>query len=244
MLQHPRPKEEIAKLLGENGLEFASHYQGLTLAVVIIAFSFTFLGGLYVALVSGDIVAKEVEEGTMRLVLARPVSRVRLLGVKYAACLVYTLSLVAFLGVTALTLASLYRGGLGRLFIVIPDEQLFAFYGTGEGLYRYARGVLCLAYATCVIASLGFMFSCFRMKPAAATILTLSVLFVDLVLGQLPYFKSLRHWFISYHAGFWVRTFLAYPPWPMIARSALILFALSATFVSVGIVGFQQRDLK
>ena len=77
MLQHPRPKEEIANLLGDNGLAFADYYQGLTLSIVIIAFSFTFLGGLYVALVSGDIVAKEVEDGTMRLVLARPVSRLR-----------------------------------------------------------------------------------------------------------------------------------------------------------------------
>ena len=244
MLQHPRPKEEIAKLLGENGLEFASHYQGLTLSIVIIAFSFTFLGGLYVALVSGDIVAKEVEEGTMRLVLARPVSRLRLLMLKLAACLVYTLSLVVFLGLSALLLASIYRGGLGKLFIVIPDEQLFAFYDTGEGLFRYARGVLCLAYATCVIAALGFMFSCFRMKPAAATILTLSVLFVDLVLTQLPYFRTLRGWFISHHAGFWVRTFLEYPPWPSIARSVAYLFALSVTFVVIGAVGFQRRDLK
>ena len=244
MLQHPRPKAEIARLLGENGLGFAEHYMGLTLAIVIIAFSFTFLGGLYVALVSGDIVAKEVEEGTMRLLLARPISRSRLLMLKLAACLVYTVSLVFFLGVSALALASAYRGGLGELFIVIPDEQLFAFYGTGEGLFRYARGVACLAVGTCVVAALGFMFSCFRVKPAAATILTLSVLFVDLVLTQLPYFKSLRGWFISYHAGFWVRTFLEYPPWPAIARSVAYLFALSASFVAIGVVGFQQRDLK
>ena len=45
---------------------------------------------------------------------------------KYAACLVYTFSLVAFLGLTALALASVYRGGLGKLFIVIPDEHLLA----------------------------------------------------------------------------------------------------------------------
>ena len=244
MLQHPRPKEEIANLLGDNGLAFADYYQGLTLSIVIIAFSFTFLGGLYVALVSGDIVAKEVEDGTMRLVLARPVSRLRMLMLKYAACLVYTFSLVAFLGLTALALASVYRGGLGKLFIVIPDEHLFGFYDTAEGLYRYARGVLLLAFATGVIASLGFMFSCFKMKPAAATILTLSVLFVDLVLSQLPYFKSLRHCFISYHAGFWVRTFWEYPPWPAIARSVMILVGLSVSFVVIGVVGFQQRDLK
>ena len=244
MLQHPRAKAEVGKLLDANGLEFAAHYQGLTLAIVVIAFSFTFLGGLYVALVAGDIVAKEYEEGTLRLVLARPVSRTRLLLTKYAACVIYSVSLVLFLGVTALLFAGIYRGGLGRLFIFIPEEDLFAFYDTGEGLFRYARGVTCLAAATVTITSLAFMFSCFKMKPAAATILTLSLLFIDVVLMNLPYFRSLRHFFGSYHMGFWVRTFHAYPPWPAIAESVLILVGLSATFVTVGIAHFARRDLK
>lgn len=244
LLQHPKARDSVATLLEQNGLGFDDHYRGLTLGIVVIAFSFTFLGGLYVALVAGDIVAKEVEDGTMRMVLARPIGRVRLLLIKFAACVGYTLVLVWFLGVTAVTFASLYRGGLGQLFIFFPDEELFAFYDTGEGLWRYARSIACLSYATLTIAALGFMFSCFRMKPAAATILTLSVLFVDVVLMNLPYFAELRHWFMSYHIGFWVRTYHAVPPWPAIAESVAWLTGLIATFVVVGVTHFAGRDLK
>lgn len=244
LLQHPRAKEEVGALLERNGLGFDEHYMGLTLAIVIIAFSFTFLGGLYVALVAGDIVAKEVEEGTMRMILARPVGRVRLLLLKLAACLFYTVLLVLFLGASALALATLYRGGLGKLFVFIDQESLFAFYGTAEGMWRYTRSVLCLAYGTLTIASLAFMFSCFRMKPAAATILTLSVFFIDVVLTNLPYFKSLRGYFMSYHIGFWVRTYHDYPPWPAIGRSILILAGLMTTFAVIGITHFRVRDLK
>ena len=212
---------------------------------MVIAFSFyVSLGGLYVALVAGDIVAKEYEEGTLRLVLARPVSRLRLLLVKFAACVIYSVSLVLFLGVTALVFAGVYRGGLGQLFIFIPEEKLFAFYDTGEGLWRYARGVCCLAGATVTITALAFMFSCFKMKPAAATILTLSLLFIDVVLMNLPYFRSLRSWFASYHMGFWVRTFHTYPPWPAIVESVLVLIGLSITFVVIGVTHFARRDLK
>ncbi|MEM6458526.1 MAG: ABC transporter permease subunit [Planctomycetota bacterium] len=244
LLQHPKAKDAVGEVLAVNGLAFDDHYMGLTLGIVVIAFSFTFLGGLYVALISGDIVAKEVEDGTMRMALSRPIGRARLLLVKYAACVLYTFTLVAFLGVTALLCASLYRGGLGRLFIFFPDEDLFAFYGTGEGLWRYARSVACLAYATVLIASLGFMFSCFRVKPAAATILTLSVFFVDVVLMNLPYFAALRPWFMSYHVGFWVRTYHDVPPWPGIAQSVALILGLSATFVTVGVTHFAGRDLK
>ncbi|MEM1108640.1 MAG: ABC transporter permease subunit [Planctomycetota bacterium] len=244
LLQHPRAREQVARLLEQNGLGFDDHYMGLTLGIVVIAFSFTFLGGLYVALVAGDIVAKEVEDGTMRMVLSRPIGRVRLLAVKFAACILYTLLLVWFLGVTALVFASLYRGGPGKLFIFFPDEELFAFYDTVEGLWRYGRSIVCLSFATLAIAALGFMFSCFKMKPAAATILTLSVFFVDVVLMNLPYFSELRHLFMSYHIGFWVRTYHVYPPWPEIAQSVAWLTGLMSTFVVVGVTHFAGRDLK
>ncbi|MEM9418334.1 MAG: ABC transporter permease subunit [Planctomycetota bacterium] len=244
LLQHPRAKDSVAVLLEQNGLGFEEHYMGLTLAIVVIAFSFTFLGGLYVALIAGDIVAKEVEDGTMRMILSRPISRVRLLLIKFSACVLYTLVLVWFLGITALCCASLYRGGLGKLFIFFPDEELFAFYATGEGLWRYTRSVLCLSFATLTIAALGFMFSCFKMKPAAATILTLSVFFVDVVLMNLPYFAELRHLFMSYHIGFWVRTYHAYPPWSEIVQSAAWLVGLMSTFVVIGLTHFAGRDLK
>ncbi|MEM6551526.1 MAG: ABC transporter permease subunit [Planctomycetota bacterium] len=244
LLQHPKAKGQINSLLTQNGLDFSLHYQGLTLAIVIIAFSFTFLGGLYVALVAGDIVAKEVEEGTMRMVLARPVSRTRLLLIKLAACAIYTLALVTFLGTSALLLAAAYRGGFGHLFIFIPDEDLFAFYATGEGLLRYAGSVLALAFGTLTITCMAFMFSCFKMKPAAATILTLSVFFIDAILTNLPYFRDLRHVFMSYHIGGWVRLYHDHPPWASLARSFLILLTLQTTFTLVGITHFRLRDLK
>ena len=244
LLQHPRARRSVAQILEQNGLGFDDHYMGLTLGIVVIAFSFSFLGGLYVALVAGDIVAKEVEDGTMRMILSRPVGRVRMLLIKFAACVLYTLTLVWFLGVTALVFASLYRGGPGKLFIFFPDEELFAFYDTAEGLWRYVRSIGCLSFATLTIAAMGFMFSCFKMKPAAATILTLSVLFVDVVLMNLPYFAELRHWFMSYHIGFWVRTYHAYPPWAEITQSVAWLVGLMSTFVIVGVTHFAGRDLK
>jgi len=242
-LQLPKPKQEISQLLTRNGLMFDEYYQGLTLAIVIIAFTFTLLGALYVALVGGDIVAKEVEDGTMRMVLCRPISRLRLLTIKMAACVVYTILLVLFLGVTALLISTIYRGGLGKLFIYISEENLFAFYDTAPGLWRYARSVMCLAYSTIVIASLAFMFSCFNVKPAAATILTLSFFMGDLVLQNLPYFQSIRHYFVTYHFGFWVRTYHDPVPWHAIGISVVYLTALTQTFWLIGVARFCTRDL-
>jgi hypothetical protein len=50
---------------------------------------------------AGDIVAKEGEDGHMRLLLARPVSRFRVLLLKYLTCTGYAVFLIQFLAWTA-----------------------------------------------------------------------------------------------------------------------------------------------
>ena len=60
---------------------------------------------LYAALVGGDMVAKEAEDGTLRMILSRPISRFRLLFVKWLAGVIFAALLVVVLGGTALGLA-------------------------------------------------------------------------------------------------------------------------------------------
>jgi len=242
--QLPKAQREAAKPLEKLGYTFSEYYQGLTLAVLIIVFTFVLMGVIYVTLVAGDIVAKEVEDGTMRLVLSRPISRLRLLMVKWLACCIYTILLVLFLGVTALLMATAYRGGLGNLFVYVREENIFAVYDTWDGLWRYTRAVCFLAVVTVTFSSLAFLFSCFRMKPAAATILELSVFFVDFLLRNFPYFKDYEWYFMSYHTASWARTFRDPTPWTELAQSLLILLALNLTFFIIAALHFGQRDLK
>ncbi len=244
LLQLPKAQRAMTGMLEKNGYVAEQYMGGLTLAVAIIVFTFVLLGGLYIALVGGDIVAKEVEDGTMRLVLCRPVGRVRLLTVKWLACLIYTLLLVVFLGVTALLAATLYRGHLGKLFIMAPEEGIFSVFDTAEALWRYARAIGFLGLCALSIAGLAFMFSCFRLKPAAATILTLSVLFLDLVVRNIPYFQDYRHWFISYHNACWVRTLAEPVRWPSVVQSLIFLATFNVSCFVIGLLRFCTRDLK
>lgn len=247
LLHLPKAQRGISRQISKASWFIAdveAYIGGLTLAVIIIVISFALLAGLYIALVSGDIVAKEAEDGTLRMILCRPVSRLRLLVLKWLAGLIYTAVLVVFMGVSALTIATAYRGGLGKLFVVVPQEEVRAMYDTAEGLLRYGVALGCLAYVALVISSVAFMFSCFRMKPAAATILTLSVFFVDLVLRQMPYLEPYREFFITHHTASWARTFMPAPDWPAIAGSWLYLLGIHAVCFTVGALGFIRRDLK
>ncbi len=57
------------------------------------------------------------------------------------------------------------------------------------------------------------------MKPAAATVLTLALLFADTVLKNIPYFESLKDWFLTEKMSVWVRVFEYRIPWEMMVEA-------------------------
>ena len=243
LLQTKAAQRGFRNLIEGNGALFEDYFGGLTLAFYVILFTVLLLGALFIALVCGDIVSKEVEDGTMRMTLCRPVSRGRVLGVKFLASLLYCFVLVAFITCTALLTGYAWRG-LGSLCAVIPEDRLVAMYPPGEGTARYFATVPFFALSLCTIVSLAFMFSCFNMKPAAATVVTLTVFLVDRILYFWPQFASYKPWFMTTHMVTWVNVFRSPIPWAKMAEDYLYLFGLNATFFLVGCTIFLRRDLK
>ena len=238
-----RARRGFRAFLESNGAMFEEYFGGLTLAFNMMAITVALLGAIFVALVAGDIVSKEVEDGTMRMTLCRPVSRLRVLGLKLLASLVYCFVLIVFIGITAL-LTGLAWQGLGSLCALIPEEKLLAFYPPGEGLLRYFVAMPCFALSFCTIVSLAFMFSCCNMKPASATIVSLAILFVDRILDFWPQFASFKPWFMTSHMVTWLNVFRSPLPWMKMLEDYLYLFGLNVTFILIGCAIFLRRDLK
>jgi len=243
LLNLPKPKAGFRKLIEQNGYGFDQYFSGATLGLLMLMWTTFLLGALYLALVAGDVVAKEVEDGTLRMIFCRPISRLRVGCLKYTACVIYTFALTFFIGVTALVAGLLYCGW-GGLFVFAPLEQLLALHEAWPGLWRYLGALPLLGFGLVSISSLGFLFSCCDMKPAAATILTLSIFFFDSIFRSIPYFESLRGWFMTSHMTLWLRVFEYHIPWWRIAEDVTWLGALNATFALVGLAILQQRDFK
>ena len=92
--------------------------------------------------------------------------------------------------------------------------------------------------------SLGFSLSCFNMKPAAATITTLSYITIDFIFKGIPYFASVKRWFITTHMETWSNIYRPEIPWPQMAEDYAYLLAVDLTLVVIAMVNFQQRDFK
>ena len=243
LFQLPKVQRAWRGLIEQAGYEFEGYFSGITLAFQILFWTVFLLGGLYIALVGGDIVSKEVEDGTMRMTLCRPVSRLRVLMVKYVACLIYTFALTFFIGLSALGIG-LLRQGVGGFFAFQPLQKLFVLYDFSPGLGRYLASLPLLGFSLVSVASLAFMLSCFNMKPAAATIGTLTYFMTDSIFRNIPYFESLKPWFITSHVETWYNVYRSPVPWLQITEDLTYLVGVDATFLLVGIVAFSVRDFK
>ena len=236
-------QRDFARNTGGMEVIFGDYFRGLTMAFMVMGLTVFLLGSVFLALVGGDVVSKEVEDGTMRMTLCRPVSRFRVLLVKYLACAVYTLALVVFIGGTALLTGMAWRG-IGGLFAYVPEERLLVIFPQAEGLVRYCAALLFFTASLLTITTLSFMFSCFNAKPAAATVITLTLFLADRILSFMPQFESYRHWFMTTHMATWANIFRDPIPWDRIAGDYLYLFGLNATFLIIGLAVFNRRDFK
>jgi len=240
----PASQRSMRELIERNGLGFNEYYSSLTVTYWIMGFSMFLLGSIYFALVAGDIVAKESEDGNLRLVLARPVSRLRILLLKYAAVSIYTVSFVIFVGITGYAMAVMALGWDGGLFIWNFKMKVFSAFPRDEGFARIAMSSIGIGLSMITLSSIAFMFSCFKMKPAAATIVALSILFVDMVLQEFPFFKPYEQYFVTWRMSNWVYLLENNISWAKLAGSYAFLFGVNATLFLIGYTVFRLRDFK
>jgi ABC-2 type transport system permease protein len=187
-------------------------------------------------------VAKEVEDGTLRMILSRPISRFRLLFVKWVAGVIFAAVLVLVLGGTALGCARIWFPWKG-MFVFLPGA-VFNVLSAEHGFKLYLFSHLFMTLNASVVLGIAFMFSCFNMKPAAATILALSLLFVNLVMEGIPFFERYHEYLLTYHFRSWHNVYAQPIPWAQMGQSLCVLLAVNLTTFLIGASAFQARDIK
>jgi ABC-2 type transport system permease protein len=241
LFKYGHVQDGLRRMLG-GAYRMEDYISALTAAMFMLMPQIALLMPLYATLVGGDIVAKESEDGTLRMILSRPVSRLRLLLVKWCAGIVFAMVLVLVLGATALIAASILFPW--KDMIVMSPHRAFHIMTASMGFKRYLFSHLFLAMNASAIVSVAFMFSCFNMKPAAATILALSYLLVSMVMENLEFFSAYDNWFITHHFSCWRLVFEDPIPWAQIVHSEIFLVGLSVACFIIGYLVFRARDIK
>lgn len=185
----------IAAPAGNEGPPFLSQITGNGVFVALTALTVVlpFFLPLAVAVVAGDAVAGEASLGTLRYLLAVPVSRARLLLVKYAGVLAYCLAatvLVATVGV----LIGLALFPVGRVTLLSGTEISFA-----SGLGRLLLVALYLAAAMAAVGAIGLFVSTLTESPVAAMATTAVLAIASQVLDSVPQLHAIHPWLFSHY---------------------------------------------
>jgi ABC-2 type transport system permease protein len=166
---------------------------GLFLAFTGLATVVPFFLPLTIGVVSGDAVAGEAQAGTLRYLLTVPVSRARLLLVKYGGLLAFALA------------ASLLVALVGLLvgWALFPTGDVTLLSGTtisaASAVGRAALVALYVAASLAGLAAIGLAVSTFTEVPVAAMATTVVLAITSQILGAIPQLEWLHPFLFTHH---------------------------------------------
>ena len=167
---------------------------------------------ILVALVAGDAISGEANMGTLRLLLTKPISRTKIIGVKFLASIIYTVALLIFMALLALFLSMAIFGVDDLLvFRAKANESQILQITKDDIMWRYVAAFAYAAVALTVIAALALLLSVFAENSIGPIVATVCIVIVCTIISNLniPIIdKNVRPWlFTSYLVG-WKGFFL------------------------------------
>jgi ABC-2 type transport system permease protein len=166
---------------------------GLFVALAALTIELGLFLPLAVSVVAGDSVAGEANIGTLRYLLVTPVTRVRLLLVKYAGIVVG-----AFVATYVVTLVGMLLGlalfGGGPMTLLSGTQVSF-----GAGLGRVLLAAAYLAVGLAALGAVGLFASTLTEQPIAAMIATIMFSSTSFVLDSIPQVGRLHPYLLTHH---------------------------------------------
>jgi ABC-2 type transport system permease protein len=210
---------------------------GLAIPLVAMFFGSIWFFPLVTALVSGDIVAAEDGNGTLKTILTRSAERWQIFAAKVMAALSYT-----FAALLVYLVVGLVIGGL-----VYGFNPLISLSGThisvGRGLALTAAGGLAYFVPMIAVASIALLLSTLSRNSAAAVVGTLMISLIMQLLGAINALSFLHPYLLSEQFNAW-QGFLREPiDWAPIGHAAWVSAAYAIPALVVSFTAFLRRDV-
>lgn len=198
---------------------------------------------LLVALVAGDALAGEANLGTLRLLLTKPISRPKLVMVKFLSSVIYTLILITWLALIALVF-SLLLFGKGDMINLKSDSIILIL--QDDIMWRYLASFAFAALAMTTIAAMSMFLSAFADNAIGPIMTTMGIVVVLTILSNLalPLFSLIKPYLFTSHMIGWKGFFDNPVPLKSILNSAGVLLLYTVGFVLGTIFYFNKKDIK
>jgi ABC-2 type transport system permease protein len=210
---------------------------GLNFALFVVAVSSGFLLVVVVALFFGDTVASEASWGSLRYLLAIPVPRARLLGIKLLAALIYSLAAVLLLGAVSLLIGTLRYGWhpLGStIATAVPP---------GAGLLRLLGVLAYLSVTLLIVAGLAFLLSTLTDAALGAVGGAVLLWILSGILDQITALGSIRNILPTHYSEAWQGLLSTPIQADDLAKGAICAVAYAVLFWGLAFWRFTRKDI-
>jgi ABC-2 type transport system permease protein len=214
---------------------------------------------ILVALIAGDSISGEANMGTLRLLLTKPFSRVQLIGVKFIAAVIFTVTLLLWMAVSALLLSMLIFGVDDMMiFRVKGDASQIMLIGQDDVLWRYVAAFAFATVALTVIAALSLLLSVYAENSIGPIVASVCIVIVCTVISNInvPVIdKNIKPWLFTSDLVGWKGFFYikvdeegipikgSLENWPAIRTSLFKLLANIALLLGIATWVFRKKDI-
>ncbi|MFN5421823.1 MAG: ABC transporter permease [bacterium] len=209
---------------------------------------------LLIALVAGDMISGEANQGTLRLLLTKPVSREQLILGKFIASSIYTMILLLWMAIWALGISMLIFGVDDML---ILKSEVVTQVLSSDVMWRYFAAFAFASLAMLTVSALSFFLSLFAENSIGPIMATMSIIIVFTILNtlDLPIFNTIKPFLFTTHMLGWKGFFDvqtnenneqiigSVENLPAVIFSAGVLLLHIVLFLIASIVIFKRKDI-
>ena len=210
---------------------------GLFVALAALTIELGLFLPLAVSVVAGDSVAGEANIGTLRYLLVTPVTRLRLLLVKYVGVVVG-----AFFATFVVTLVGILMGlilfGGGPMTLLSGTQISF-----GAGLLRVVLAAAYLALGLSALGAVGLFASTLTEQPIAAMIATIMFSSTSFVLDSIPQVAWLHPYLLTHHWLDFGDLFRDPIAWNNIVAGLVLAASYAVVFFAAAWAMFTTKDV-
>jgi ABC-2 type transport system permease protein len=210
---------------------------GLNFALFTLFVSASFLLIVVVALFCGDTVASEASWGSLRYLLAIPVPRARLLGIKLLVALTYSALALLILTGTAL-LAGTLRYGWSPLRSAVAEDI-----APGEGMVRLLAVLGYLGIGLLVVAGLAFLLSVSTDAPLGAVGGAVLLFILSNILDQITALGTLREFLPTHWNDAWLGLLATPVQFDDVVKGTISALVYATIFWSLAWWRFLRKDV-
>ena len=210
---------------------------GLFVALASLTLELGLFLPLAVAVISGDSVAGEANIGTLRYLLTVPVQRSRMLAVKYAAIVIFSLVATFTVTGTGLVMGLALFGG-GPMTLLSGTQTSFA-----DGLLRGVAASIYLGLCIASLGAVGLFVSTLTEQPVAAMIAVVIFSTASFILDTIPQVAWLHPFLITHNWFTFGDLFRDPVAWHGVVHGTYVAAAYALVFWLAGWARLMAKDI-